>query len=171
VSSNDPAGPRSIAVSGDVPSGKLAVTGSTRFGGVKACCRAERTICISNVGACALHVKHIGFKRKSRHFKLVNNPFPATLHPGSTLCVVIRYKATERYPKACELVIESDDPSTPVKTLDMEAYTDWDACGCSSCCEDCRKGRCEKRHVCCEHPCGDGREDDDDEDEDGDDDD
>jgi Abnormal spindle-like microcephaly-assoc'd, ASPM-SPD-2-Hydin len=79
VLSNDPAGPRSIAVSGEAPSGTLAVTGSTFFGDVCACCRVERTISICNVGECALHVSGVAFKHKSRHWKLINNPFPATL--------------------------------------------------------------------------------------------
>jgi hypothetical protein len=49
-----------------------------------------------------------------------------------------------------QLVIESDDPKTPVKTLDLMAYTTWnhvghgktacdckDDCGCTSIDEDC----------------------------------
>ncbi len=99
MSSNDPAGPRTIRVSGDAPSGTLAVTGSTSFGGVKAHCCAERILSICNVGDCNLHVTSVAFKRKSRHWKLIHNPFPATLHPGSCLNVVIRYKATERCPR------------------------------------------------------------------------
>ena len=165
VLSNDPAGPRSIAVSGEVPSGKLAISGSTIFGGVTACCCADRTISICNVGQCSLNVTSVSFKRKSRHWKLIHNPFPAALHPGSCLCVVIRYKATEKCPRACELVIESDDPLTPVKTLDVMAYTIWDDCGCKEHCEDCRKGCCEKRHEpCCQqgYPCC-GDDDDDEE--------
>jgi hypothetical protein len=152
VTSNDPTGPRTIAVSGDAPSGKLAVTGSTCFGGVKACSCAERTISICNVGDCNLHVTSVGFKRKNRHWKLIHNPFPAMLHPGSCLGVVIRYKATEKCPRCCELVIESDDPMTPVKILDVMAYTIWNDCRCKQCCEDCRKGHCEKSHqeCCCE---------------------
>ena len=43
VTSDDPTGPKSVAVSGDAPSGKLAVTGSTCIGGVKAGCLGERT--------------------------------------------------------------------------------------------------------------------------------
>lgn len=165
VTSNDPAGPRKIDVSGDAPSGKLAVTGSTCFGGVKACCRAERTISICNVGDCALHVTGVAFKRKSRHWKLINNPFPAKLHPGSCLGLVIRYKATEKCPVACELVITSDDPVTPVKTLDLMAYTIWNQCGCKQCCDDCRKGCCDKCHTeCCEGSADDCCEDEDDDD-------
>jgi len=152
VTSDDPASPHHIKVSGDSPSGKLAVSGSLCFGGVKACCRAERTLTICNVGECSLNVTGVAFKRKNRHWKLINNPFPATLHPGSCLPVVIRYKATEKCPVSCELVITSDDPVTPVKALDVMAYTIWDACGCKQCCEDCRKGCCNKNHAdaCCQ---------------------
>ena len=49
-----------------------------------------------------------------------------------------------------ELVIISDDPNTPVKTLDVMAYT-IGRLGRKRCCEDCHKGCCEKRHkeYCC----------------------
>jgi Abnormal spindle-like microcephaly-assoc'd, ASPM-SPD-2-Hydin len=166
VSSDDPAGPRTIAVSGIAPSGELSVTGSTSFGGVTACCCADRTISICNVGDCALHVTSVRFKRKSHHWKLLHNPFPATLHAGSCLNVVIRYKATERCPRSCELIIESDDPREPIKILEVLAYTIWDPCGCKECCEECRKGGCEKKHSdpCCRqgYPCCDDDDDDDD---------
>ncbi len=166
ITSNDPAGTHSVTLTGEAPTGKLAISGSLCFGGVKACCRAERTLAICNVGDCPLHVTSVAFKRKSRHWKLINNPFPATLHPGSCLGVVIRYKATEKCPIACELVIVSDDPATPVKTLDVMAYTIWNQCGCSHCCDDCRKGCCNKHHddCCCEgcaEDCCQDEEDDD----------
>jgi hypothetical protein len=80
-------------------------------------------------------VTGVRFKRKSHHWKLLHNPFPATLHAGSCLNVVIRYKATEKCPRAGELIIESDDPVTPVKTLEILAYTIWEPCGCKECCE------------------------------------
>ena len=144
IFSNSSSRPHTIAVSGSAPSGKLAVTGSACFGGVKACSCAERTIFICNVGDCNLDVTSVAFKRNSPHWKLINNPFPAALHPGSCLGVVIRYKATERISRSCELVITSDDPTTPVKTLDVMAYTIWNQCGCKSSCEDCKKGCCEQ---------------------------
>ena len=152
VVSDDPAGPRTAEVSGVAPSGKLAVTGSLCFGGVKACCRAERTLSICNVGECSLHVTSVAFKRKNPHWKLINNPFPAALRPGSCLGVTIRYKATEKCPVCCELVITSDDPVMPVKTLDVMAYTIWNECGCKSGCDECAKGGCSKRsaEACCE---------------------
>ena len=158
VNSNDPAGPHTVAVSGVAPSGKLTVTGSTCFGGVKACCPEERTIAICNTGDCKLHVTSVAFKRKTKHWRLVNNPFPATLHPGSCLNLVIRYKADEKCPRCCELVITSDDPTKPVKILELLAFTIWGGCGCKNCCEDCRKGSCQERHeekCCCPPDCCD----------------
>lgn len=167
ITSNDPASPQSTTVNGDAPSGKLAVTGSLCFGGVKACCRAERTISICNVGECSLHVTSVAFKRKNPHWKLINNPFPATVHPGSCLGVVVRYKAFEKCPVCCELVITSDDPVTPIKTLDVMAYTVWNQCGCAQSCDDCnKKDCCNKRHseCCCQGSADDCCQDEEDED-------
>jgi hypothetical protein len=157
IASNDPSSPLSIAVDGDVPTGQLAVTGSTCFGGVKACCSAERTISICNVGDCKLHVSKVAFRRKNPHWKLVHNPFPAGLHPGSSLNVVIRYRATEKCPRSCDLVIHSDDPRRPVRVLEVVAYTIWPDCCCRKCCEDCKTGCCEKPHreSCCNRCCDD----------------
>ena len=146
INSDDPDGVKRIDVYGNVPVGKLAVTGSTCIGGVVECCLGERTISICNVGDCKLHVTSVAFKRKNKHWKLVNNPFPARLHPGACLDVLIRYKATEKCPKASELVITSDDPDMPVKTLDLMAYTVLNAHGCKKCCDDCRQGCCEQHH-------------------------
>jgi hypothetical protein len=145
ITSNDPASPATIHVSGEAPSGKLAVTGSTHFGGVTACCCADRTISICNVGDCALRVTSVHLKHKSRHWKLINNPFPARLHPGSCLAVLIQYHAHERCSRLEELVIESNDPDTPEKTLELLAYTIWDG-GCK--CDDCAKGCCKKPGHC-----------------------
>jgi len=161
IASNDPASPQSIVVTGDAPSGKLAVSGSTCFGGVKACFSVERTISICNVGDCKLHVSSVAFRHRNRHWKLINNPFPATLHPGSCLGAVIRYKATEKCPRSCDLIIHSDDPTMPVKFLEVVAYTIWPDCCCRKCCDDCRMGKCEKQHCdssCCKN-CYDDRDD------------
>jgi hypothetical protein len=149
VTSDDPAGPHTIDVSGDAPPGKLAVTGSTYFGGVKCGRRAFRTIAICNVGDCDLHVSKVAFERKSRHWALVHNPFPATLRPGSCLNVTIRYKATQPEPRPSELVIQSDDPAMPVREVEIIA---WTRCCCQKCCDACRDHcDCEDRHKeCCE---------------------
>ena len=95
------------------------------------------------MGECALRVSKVGFKRKNPHWKLVNNPFPAVLPPGACLGLVVRYKATEKCPIACELVIESDDPAMKTKTLDVMAYTVWDGCGCKGDCDKCGDKGCE----------------------------
>ncbi len=145
LSSDDPASPLRINVSGDAPPGKLAIAGSTTFGGVNACCCADRTLSVCNVGDCALNVISVAFKRKSRHWKLLHNPFPAKLRAGSCLPVVIQYHATEKCPRGCELIITTDDPVTPVKIIEVFAYTIWDFC-CREHCEDCRKGCCDKPH-------------------------
>ena len=136
VTSNDPAGPRTVTLTGEVPSGKIAITGSTYFGEVD-CGIAQKTVSICNVGDCKLHVSSVRFSRKRRHFRLINNPFPATLHPGSCLGVVIEYKASCE-PECCELVVESDDPVHPVRCLDVVAFT---------CCE--KKCGCEKKSCGC----------------------
>ena len=140
VDSDDPAGPQRVSVSGDAPSGKLAVCGSAYFGEVD-CGFAEKTINVCNIGECALQVAGVEFKRPRRHFKLVDNPFPATLPVGACLSVVIRYTASCE-PECCELVIRSDDPEEPVRCLDVVAYT---------------RCRCDKER-CCGHPerCGCG---------------
>jgi hypothetical protein len=163
VTSDDPASPATIKLSGEAPSGKLAVSGSTTFGGVNACCCADRTLSICNVGECALHVNSVHFKRRSRHWKLLHNPFPATLHPGSCLPLVIQYHANEKCPRSCELIIESNDPTTPIKTLDVLAYTIWNDCGRRDDCDDCRKGCCQKHRACQQgYPCCCDDDDDDD---------
>jgi hypothetical protein len=143
ITSSDPSSPHTVDISGDAPAGRLVVTGSLCFGGVKACCRAERTISICNMGECALNVTSVAFKRKNPHWKLINNPFPVTLPPGACLGLVIRYKATEKCPIACELVITSDDPTMPVKTLDVMAYTVWDQCCCKKECDKCGGRGCD----------------------------
>lgn len=152
LSSDDPASPLSIQVAGTAPSGKLTIAGSTTFGGVNSCCCADRTLSICNTGDCALNVTSVHFKRKSRHWKLLHNPFPEKLRPGSCLPVVIQYHATERCSRVCDLVIESDDPVTPVKYIEVQAYTIWNSCSHEEC-DECRKGCCERHR---EHSCHQG---------------
>jgi photosystem II stability/assembly factor-like uncharacterized protein len=152
VTSDDPASPISVNVSGDAPPGRLTVTGSTTFGGVTAGCCADRTLWIANTGECALDVTAVRFRRRSRRWRLLNNPFPARLPPGASLPVVIQYCAGERCPRPCELVIESDDPVTPVRSVEVLAYTIWER-GCKEGCDEARKDDCgDCRKSCCDHP-------------------
>lgn len=153
VTSDDPAGPKVVPVSGNAPAGQLAVTGSAFFGGVRACRHEERTIAICNVGDCRLHVTDVAFRHDNPHWKLVNNPFPATLKPGSCLSVVVRYHATEKFPRSCDLVITSDDPATPVKTLEVVASTIWDECCQAGGDCKCRRNQSASCRHCDEHDC------------------
>ncbi len=121
--SDDPAGVRTIHVSGFAPSGKLAVTGSARFGGVGLGEHAQQIISVCNVGECDLHVTSVRLRHHRHHFRLIHNPFPATLAPGSCLNVVIRFKATCEWRKETHLLIECDDPDMPVKRLEVTAHT------------------------------------------------
>ena len=153
ITSNDPVNPTlDLVAHGKSGTGSLAVTGSTYFGGVRACCREERTIWIANVGDCELHVSDVAFKHPAKAWKLVNNAFPATLHPGASLAVVIRYHAIERYARARELVITSDDPHTPVRELEVLAHTVWDEQCRDDCTKGCRneRGHCEPSSRSCE---------------------
>jgi hypothetical protein len=148
IFSNDLLGSHKIAVTGSASSGKLAVTGSAYFGEVQ-CDYEERTVSLCNVGRCTLEVGSVEFARPRKHFELVGNPFPATLAPGSCLSVVIRYEASCE-PESCDLVIKSDDPNDPVKTLDVIAFT---RCLPTCRCEHGPHGcGCEhKRPSCCCH--------------------
>lgn len=149
VTSDDPTSPATIAVSGFAPSGRLTITGSAYFGGVKCCHVKERILTICNTGDCNLHVKHVHFKRRRRHYRLINNPFPATIRPGSCLDLVIQYKATERISRGCELIIRCDDPHHPVRRIEVFGYTVW---GCCECCSggEHRKDCCKPCPKCCE---------------------
>jgi kumamolisin len=165
VTSNDSASPTTLAVTGNAPSGKLTLTGTTDFGAVPFGERGLQTLSICNTGDCDLHVTKVSFlppcpcvavrrkpcgcascgcRKNSDHgdttdhtssapdesanhgatpgcacdqrclnFAIVTNPFPATVHPGSCLGVLIQYIPTCDSAACCELVIESDDPNDP----------------------------------------------------------
>ena len=168
IDSDDPAGPRTVAVSGVAPGGHLTVTGSSVFGGVKCETSEQRTLYLCNTGDCRLLVTEVVLEHGRPGFRLINNPAPVTVHPGSCLAVVIEYRAIEREPHPCHLLIKSDDPTEPVKRLDVVAYTVWD-CSCDPCrqkprcsCRDgqncCDPGRCgcgeRHDHRCAEPPSG-----------------
>jgi protein involved in polysaccharide export with SLBB domain len=140
VLSDDPGGPRTLAVSGTAPPPQLRITGTANFGMVSYGQRGYRTLSICNVGPCDLHVSKVAFTPQPRccddecgdsrpyreppndqrcgDFCLVNNPFPATVRPGSCLPVTILYRpGCCGCCGCCELAIDSDDPETPVKKV------------------------------------------------------
>ena len=153
IDSDDPAGPRSVAVSGVAPGGHLTVTGSSVFGGVTCDTSEQRTVSLCNTGDCDLLVTDVVLEHGHPGFRLINDPAPVTVHPGACLAVTIEYRAIEREPHPCHLVIRSNDPAEPAKFLDVVAYTIWD-CSCDPCCE---KPRCSGRggRGCGGQGCGD----------------
>jgi kumamolisin len=141
--SNDSAGPRTLQLSGIAPTGHLSISGDGHFGPVELGARAERSISVSNTGECDLHVTSVSLRpiprpagcvdcddcgdheptRKHANgqccesFKITTNPFPATLRPGASLSVLVRFTPRCGGSQCCEIVIESDDPADPVTTL------------------------------------------------------
>lgn len=124
VSSNDPDSPSTqITVSGNVPAGDVRVTGSTEFGDVCAETLAEKAVSVCNVGKCDLAVTGVAFDPLCADFALINSPFPAAVSPDSCAQVMVRFTPTSSGPKACSLVIGTDDPDMPTTTLTVHANT------------------------------------------------
>lgn len=127
IESNDPASPHIVAVAGHAPHGTLAVTGSACFGEVLFGTRVQQRLAFSNVGDCDLHVTRVGFEGcrcpGCETLKLVRNPFPATLHPGASLDLVLQYTAIGGSACTRHLAVHSDDPDRPVVTVDVSAMT------------------------------------------------
>jgi hypothetical protein len=63
------------------------------------------------------HDKGCGCDQRCLNFRILGNPFPATVHPGSCLSVLLEYVPTCDNSACCELVIDSDDPEHPELTL------------------------------------------------------
>lgn len=66
------------------------------------------------------HEEHDEHRRNDQccsNFRIVTNPFPATLHPGSCLGVLIEFVPTCDTAACCELIVECDDPEHPSRTL------------------------------------------------------
>jgi hypothetical protein len=174
ITSDDPASPLTLPVTGNTPNGTLSVTGSLDFGGCELGHHVVRTLSVCNTGACDLHVTKAEFLppcechprrghpsgcggrsgcgcggcgcRDHDHdhehdqdrtdisahhrcrddccldFRIVNNPFPATLRPGSCLNLAVQYTASCRSESCCELIIECDDPEHPRRKLRVTGY-------------------------------------------------
>ena len=123
ITSNDPASPKVVPVSGNTPPGDVRVTGSTTFGDVCAGVVAEKTVNVCNVGKCDLAVTSAAFSPACADFTLVNNPFQATVSHDSCNDLVIRFTPTSVGLKTCTLVITSDDPDTPTVSLTVTGNT------------------------------------------------
>ena len=81
VTSDDPASPISVNVSGECASGKLTVAGSTTFGGVNAGCCADRTLSICNTGDCALNVTKRALQAQEPALEAAQQSLPGETAP------------------------------------------------------------------------------------------
>jgi len=102
---------------------KIKVTGSTSFGDVCVGTVSEKTVSVCNVGGCTLNVISASFVPACPDFTIINNPFPTTVSQASCNNLTIRFTPTSAGPKTCNLVIASDDPTTPSVTLPVTADT------------------------------------------------
>jgi hypothetical protein len=127
ITSNDPASPHTVHVSGQTGHGTLVITGSACFGEVVFGTRVQQRLTFSNVGDCDLHITEVAFEHcrcpGCSTLKLVRNPFPATLHPGAALDLVLQYTATGGSACTRHLVVHSDDPDHPEVCVDVSAMT------------------------------------------------
>jgi hypothetical protein len=127
IASDDPASPHTVLFNGFAPHGTLVVTGSACFGEVLFGQRRQQRLTFSNIGDCDLHITEVGFEGcrcpGCETLLLVRNPFPATLHPGAALDLVLQYTATGGSPCTRHLKIESDDPDHSSVIIDVSAAT------------------------------------------------
>jgi|GEM_PF-587404 len=112
ITSNDPASPKLVKVTGTAPSATIVVPAMLDFG--KACpgATSNRVLTIGNSGECELIVKSI--TSSSPEFKVVGIvPFPLVIPPGSTRDVMIQFMPSSFGPKMATLTIMSNDLSNP----------------------------------------------------------
>ena len=63
-----------------------------------------------------------GTRQCCAQFRLVNNPFPTTLQPGSSLPITVAFTPTCEFNPCCELVICTDDPDHQRTTVLVKGH-------------------------------------------------
>src|SRR6266511_2277070 len=118
VTSNDPGSPKTIRVRGTAPAPLLglSIADTGDFGEVCVGSFRDEPLTLTNSGACALSVT--GITSSSPEFLVPEVvSYPIVIAAGASAEVQIRFTPTCAGPKCCELVIESDDPALPEKTI------------------------------------------------------
>jgi hypothetical protein len=124
VVSSDPDQPQiDLTYTCNAPTGDINVTGSTDFGNVCGGSQAENVVSVCNTGLCTLAVTSAFLSNPGppdlpdcADFTIVNNPFPADVSHDFCMPLTIRFTPTTAGPKACDLVIVSNDPDeNPVR--------------------------------------------------------
>jgi len=146
IESNNPGGDRHMKVTGTCPPPQIKVTGSSIFGTVPCGATEQRTLTLCNTGDSSLDVGTVALAHADRPFRLINNPFPATLQPGSSMGLVLAFQSDESGTFSCDLTIPSNDPTTPLKLVDVVAHTQC----CEPCCEPCHEPK--PCHCGCQKP-------------------
>jgi hypothetical protein len=115
VLSNDPAGPRTVVVSGTAPAPRLTlvVPDNGDFGEVRLGRFTDCDLVINNRGSCQLSVTSIVSSAPTFVIPKVVS-FPLTVDGGDSIAVPIRFQPTNRGSAAATLTIVSNDPNGPV---------------------------------------------------------
>jgi hypothetical protein len=115
VHSNDPAGPKTVVVSGTAPAPRLTlvVPDDGDFGQVRLGRFTDRDLAISNGGPCPLSVTGIVSSAPIFVTPQVVS-FPLTVEGGDSITVPIRFEPTHRGAATATLTIVSNDPTGPV---------------------------------------------------------
>jgi zinc metalloprotease ZmpB len=114
VLSNDPAGPRTVVVSGTAPAPRLTlvVPDNGDFGEVRLGRFTDRDLIINNRGSCQLSVT--GIVSSASVFVTPHvASFPITVDGGDSITVPIRFQPTARGSANATLTIVSNDPASP----------------------------------------------------------
>ena len=124
ISSNAPGSDnlKVVSVTGSGDPVDIRVAGVTEFGDVCASTTAERTLTLCNATTCDLPVTDVSLGN-CRDFKLIDNPFPASITRDSCRNLTLRFTPTSAGPKLCTLTIKSADPDTPIIKKDVTAST------------------------------------------------
>jgi hypothetical protein len=114
VLSNDPAGPRTVVVSGTAPAPRLTlvVPDNGDFGEVRLGRFTDRDLVINNRGPCQLSVTGIVSSAPIFVTPQVVS-FPVTVDAGDSIAVPIRFQPTARGAATATLTISSNDPNGP----------------------------------------------------------
>jgi hypothetical protein len=124
ISSDDPDEPTiDVAVAGNAPPSDIGVTGSLDFGEVCPGELSEKEFHICNFGVSDLVVTSVAFDPPCDDFEIINNPFPRPVSHDFCVPITVRYTPTEAGDHSCTLVIESNDPDTPVVTVPVTGST------------------------------------------------
>lgn len=111
-----------VSVTGSGDPVDIRVTGVTDFGDVCASTIAERTLTICNTASCDLPVTDVSLGN-CPDFKLIDNPFPASVGRDSCRNLTLRFTPVSAGPKLCTLTIKNADPDTPVIKKEVTANT------------------------------------------------